>query len=152
MSTPRSTKSRSIFALEVAVTATIRARPERIWSLLTDIPNYTRWNSTLTSIEGSTELGEVVRMRVPEAPGRVFKVKVVEHEANRRMVWRDGFAPMFVGARTYLVEPVGEGASQFTMTEKFTGVMLPMIAGKLPDFQPIFERYAADLTREAEKT
>jgi len=29
--------------------------------------------------------------------------------------------------------------------------MLPMIAKRLPDFGPIFERYATDLTTEAEK-
>jgi hypothetical protein len=28
--------------------------------------------------------------------------------------------------------------------------MLPMIAGRLPDFGPIFERYAADLKTAAE--
>ncbi len=38
------------------------------------------------------------------------------------------------------------------MTEVFSGLMLPMAAGRLPDFKPIFERYAADLKREAEAT
>jgi hypothetical protein len=32
------------------------------------------------------------------------------------------------------------------------GLMLPMIGGWLPDFGPIFERYAADLKVEAERT
>jgi len=53
-----------------------RARQD--WRLLTDAANYTKWNSTLTSLEGD------------------------------------------------------------------------MIAGKLPDFKAIFERYAADLKRAAE--
>ena len=34
--------------------------------------------------------------------------------------------------------------------EVFSGVMLPMIKGSLPDFAPSFEAYAADLKREAE--
>jgi hypothetical protein len=37
------------------------------------------------------------------------------------------------------------------MSEIFSGLMLPMIAGKLPDFAPIFEQYAADLKNAAEK-
>jgi hypothetical protein len=37
------------------------------------------------------------------------------------------------------------------MTEEFSGIMLPLIAPKLPDFGPIFERYAADLKAESEK-
>jgi hypothetical protein len=40
----------------------------------------------------------------------------------------------------------------FEMTEVFSGVMLPLIAGRLPDFRPIFERYAADLKTAAETT
>jgi hypothetical protein len=30
--------------------------------------------------------------------------------------------------------------------------MLPLIARTLPDFKPVFESYAADLKREAERT
>jgi hypothetical protein len=37
------------------------------------------------------------------------------------------------------------------MTEVFSGLMLPMIGGRLPDFGPIFERYAADLKARAER-
>jgi hypothetical protein len=36
------------------------------------------------------------------------------------------------------------------MSEVFSGLMLPMIGSRLPDFGPIFERYAADLKKEAE--
>jgi hypothetical protein len=38
------------------------------------------------------------------------------------------------------------------MAEVFSGLMLPMIKGSLPDFGPPFEAYAADLKREAERT
>jgi hypothetical protein len=30
--------------------------------------------------------------------------------------------------------------------------MLPMIKGSLPDFGPVFERYASDLKNEAERS
>ena len=43
-----------------------------------------------------------------------------------------------------------DGATEFTMHEAFSGLMLPMIRGTLPDFGPPFERYAADLKRAAE--
>jgi hypothetical protein len=38
------------------------------------------------------------------------------------------------------------------MREEFSGLMLPMIKGSLPDFAPIFEAYAEDLRREAERS
>jgi hypothetical protein len=37
------------------------------------------------------------------------------------------------------------------MEERLSGLLLPLIKGSLPDFRPIFERYANDLKREAER-
>jgi hypothetical protein len=143
-------QSRSTFRTECSVTADIQAPAERIWSLLIDAPGMTDWNSTLTSIEGPIELGGTVKMQVPEAPGRTFAPKVTRFEANRFMEWRQG-NPLFLGVRTYTLTPARDGRStRFEMTEIFSGLMLPMIAGTLPDFGPIFERYASDLKVRAE--
>ena len=89
-------------------------------------------------------------MQVPEAPGRTFKVKVTRFVPNQEMVWRDGPPGLFLGVRTYSLTPSpDETATRFELTEVFSGLMLPMIAARLPDFGPIFERYAADLKAEA---
>jgi hypothetical protein len=134
------------------VSVDIDAPPERIWTLLTGTEDMVRWNSTLKSIEGSISLGGRVKMQVPEAPGRTFKIKVTRFVPNKEMVWRDGNPVMFLGVRTYLLSPTAKVATtRFQMTEEFSGVLLPMIAEKLPDFGPIFERYAADLKVEAER-
>lgn len=150
MADGKATKTRTTFRMECAVTNKINAAPEKIWGLLTNAGNYTKWNSTLDSIEGDISLGGVVKMTVPEAPGRTFKVKVTEFAPNKSMLWQDGFAPMFMGKRSYTLAPNADGTTTFTMSEVFSGLMLPMIAGKLPDFQPIFERYADDLKKAAE--
>lgn len=145
-------KTRSTFRMQCAVSTHIKAAPERVWTLLTRVDDMVRWNSTLTSIEGDIAPGGTVKMRVPEAPGRTFKVKVTTFEPNREMVWREGNPVMFLGVRTYTLTPDPDGAAtRFEMSEVFSGAMLPMIAGRLPDFGPIFERYAADLKAEAEK-
>jgi hypothetical protein len=67
------------------------------------------------------------------------------------MVWTQGNPVMFRGVRTYRLTPVAGGLTRFVMTEVFSGLVLPMAAGRLPDFEPIFERYAADLKAEAER-
>lgn len=66
------------------------------------------------------------------------------------MQWSDGFAPMFKGVRTFTLTPKGNGVTEFAMTEVFSGLMLPMIKGSLPDFRDAFETYARDLKRAAE--
>ena len=65
------------------------------------------------------------------------------------MTWSDGFAPMFKGVRTFELTAT-DGGVEFRMAEVFSGLMLPMIKGSLPDFVPIFEQYAADLKTAAE--
>lgn len=84
------------------------------------------------------------------SPGRTFKLKVSGFVANEGMVWSDGFAPMFRGVRTFKLTDLGEAGTRFEMEEVFAGLMLPLIVGSLPDFEPIFTTYAADLKRAAE--
>lgn len=145
------TSSRSLFRRECAVSADIAATPERIWQLLTDADGMVRWNSTLTSMAGTIGPGGTVRMEVPEAPGTVFEIEVTSFTPPREMVWTQGNPIMFRGVRTYRLTPVSDGLTKFEMIEVFSGLALPMAAGRLPDFQPIFERYAADLRAEAER-
>ncbi len=141
-------RSRSTFSRGCSVSADIDAPPERVWTLLTDASGFPRWNSTVTSITGDIAAGERLAITVPVSD-RTFKVTVAEFDAPRRMVWSDGRAPMFRGVRVYTLEPRGDG-TRFTMAETFRGLMVPMIARTLPDFAPVFERYASDLKAEAE--
>jgi hypothetical protein len=68
------------------------------------------------------------------------------------MVWSDGMAPMFKGERTFTLTPRADGTTELEMVETFSGLMLPMIKGSLPDFAPVFDRYARDLKKEAERS
>jgi hypothetical protein len=138
----KATKTSATFRLECSVLNSIKAAPEKIWKLLTDAENYTKWNSTLDSLEGNIALRGTVTMKVPQTTGRVFKVKVKEFTVDKSMMWQDGFAPMFMGKRFFTLRYHTDGTTVFIMSEIFSGLMLPMIAGKLPDFAPIFEQHA----------
>jgi hypothetical protein len=140
----------STFRTEVRVSINIRATPEQIWELLTNAADFPRWNSTVTSIRGSIAQGEKLELRVPISD-RTFSPKVTELVPMARMVWSDGFAPMFKGERTFTLTAREDGTTDFDMVEIFSGLMLPMIKGSLPDFGPVFDRYAQDLKMEAER-
>ena len=60
------------------------------------------------------------------------------------MTWTGGFDPIFKGVRTFQLRPCPDGSTDFVMQERFSGLMLPLIKGSLPDFGPIFQRYAND--------
>jgi hypothetical protein len=132
------------------VEVNIRARTERVWSLLTDAKDFSRWNSTVASIEGRIGEGERLRLRVP-GTARTFTPRVSGVVLNERMIWTGGFAPVFKGVRTFEPWPRSDGSTDFAMEERFSGLMLPLVKGSLPDFGPVLERYANDLKREAER-
>ena len=145
------TMERSTFRQLVRVSIEIGAPPEAVWARLVDADGFPTWNSTVDSIEGPIVLGQRLTVRVPSSPGRPFRPTVVEFDPPRRMVWRDGAPPMFVGRREFSLKALGERVTRFTMAEEFRGLMFPMIARTLPDFVPIFDRYAADLQAVCER-
>ena len=142
-----SQRTESTFLLRYQVDARIAAPPATVWAKLTDAADFPRWNSTVESLEGPIVLGQRLAIRVPIAPGRTFNPKVTELVPRQRMVWQDGFAPMFQGTRTFTLTDDGRGGTKFEMVEQFRGLMLPLIKGSLPDFGPVFDCYAADLSR-----
>jgi hypothetical protein len=133
------------------VEVTIKATAATIWSILTDAQGFARWNSTVTGIEGEIREGGRLRIHVP-GTDRSFTPTVSGVVSNERMIWAGGFAPIFKGVRTFTLKSRGDGSTDFAMEERFSGLTLPLIKGSLPDFGPVFARYASDLKREAERT
>jgi hypothetical protein len=146
----KATTVRTTFRLAIAVTKSIDAPTTAVWNLLTDLRAHSKWNSTLTSIEGKIALGERVSFKVREAPGQTFSPKVVAYDEPKSMVWRLNRWPLLVSERTYRLTPGPHGSTELTIDEVFQGLLLPLIAKSLPDFGSMFERTATDLKAAAE--
>lgn len=142
-------KTETAFRLRYRVAVDIAATPDALWAKLTDAEHFPKWNSTVESIEGPIALGNKLTLKVPLAPGRSFHPKVVQFDVNQRMVWQDGFFPMFQGTRTYVLT-AKSGVTTFEMEEVFRGIMLPLIKRSLPDFRQAFDQYAKDLKKACE--
>ena len=89
-------------------------------------------------LHGPNVLGGVVEMKVPESPGRTFKPKVTGFEPNRSMLWVDGFAPMFVGKRSFALAPNDNGTTPFTMSEVFSVPHAAVDCRQAPKLRPDF--------------
>ena len=148
---PHITQTRRTFSMLCRVDVDIQSPPGRIWTLLTDARNFHRWNSTVTTIDGEIGDGQRIRVHVP-GTSRMFTPLVSNVVPNVRMTWTGGFAPFFKGVRTFALTPQPGGSTGFAMQERFSGLMLPLVRRSLPDFGPVFERYATDLKCEAERT
>jgi hypothetical protein len=135
-----------------ATRTTIQAKPETIWRLLTDAPNYAEWNTTVTGVDGRIALGEQVTVHAKIAPGRAFPVKVVAFDPPTRMVWSSAMPlGLFKGERTYELRAAGAGSIEFAMREEYSGLMAPFITKSIPDLQPAFDEFAACLKARAER-
>ena len=146
----RASKMMRAFRMEYVAGVNIKASVERIWSLMTNASDFPRWNTTIKRIEGQIEAGQRIKLVATIAPKRVFKLNITEFAPHQKMVWSDGNA-MFRGVRTYTFSAKSNNSTGFTMSEMYSGLMLPMIAGSLPNFSPIFAQYLIDLKREAER-
>ncbi|HLJ63919.1 MAG TPA: SRPBCC domain-containing protein [Stellaceae bacterium] len=130
----------------------IRARPETVWNLLTEAQGYPQWNSTVDKVEGRIALGEKITVHAKIAPGRAFPVKVTEFVPSERMVWSGGMPlGLFKGDRRFTLTLTSPGVTWFTMQEGFSGLLAPLITRSIPDLQPAFDAFAADLKRRAER-
>lgn len=132
------------FNRTTTINQTIDADPSIIWALLTNAVDFSRWNSTIVSIEGQIQKGEKIKLKSTLDPSRTFKLKVKEWIPEQRLVWGDA-----MGERTYTLEKKAN-ATLFTMTEKIGGLMFPLFASKIPSFDESFEQFTADLKKEAE--
>jgi hypothetical protein len=131
-------------------TALINARPEAIWAILTDAPQYADWDSGVVRVEGTIAPQEKIKVVSEANPKRAFPVKVTEFAPGERMVWSGGMPlGLFKGVRTFRLAPEN-GATRFTMREEYTGPMLSMIWRSMPDLQPSFEQFANGLKARAE--
>ena len=128
----------------------IEASPDKVWSVLTDGAHFPDWDSGIEKVEGAIAPGATIKLYVKVNPGRAFPLKVTEFAAPRRMVFSGGMPlGLFKGVRTYTLDPEGSG-TRFHMREEYTGPLLPMIWGSIPDLGPSFQQFATGLKARVE--
>lgn len=137
-------------ATEYRVSRTIAAPIDRVWDLLTDVAEQSRWNSTLVSIEGQIREGGQVTLVSTVNPGRTFKLAVSDVAAPNRMTWSDGMPlGLFKGVRTFELSE-RDGVTEFTMAETYSGLLAGLVARSIPDMTDSFNEYADALKAAAE--
>jgi hypothetical protein len=129
---------------------TIQASPARIWALLTNAARLQQGYG-IVKIDGRIAAAEKLRLWSEVAPNRAFDLKVAEFDAPGHMIWKGGMPlGLFTGRRSYLLTPLGHSETKFSMREEFTGLFASMIFSSMPDLNPGFKKFAAQLKKDAE--
>ena len=70
--------------------ALIAASPDAIWTILTDAPSYSAWDSGVDKVDGRIAPGETITVYSHASPGRAFPVKVTDFTPGRDEIGPSG--------------------------------------------------------------
>jgi len=150
MDQPQVTRSRRLFSLTTRVDVHIRAPGPRVWRLLTDVPGFPRWNSTVSQVEGEIREGAGLVLHVRGAT-QVFRPRVSGVVPAERMTWTGGIRSLLRDVRTFVLRPCHDGSTDFALEGRLSGLLLPLARMALSELGRSFERTAEDLKRAAER-
>lgn len=131
----------------------ITASPARVWGVLTDFPRFPAWNPFITRIEGLAEPGARLRVEI-KPPGKsamTFTPTVLAARPGKELRWRGRLLlpGIFDGEHAFELEDRG-GACSFRQSERFSGLLVPLLGGALAATERGFEAMNAALKRRAE--
>ncbi len=131
----------------------ITASSAIIWAILTDASRYPEWDPWADRIEGTIAPGARITAYTKLSPNRAFPVTVTEFVPERRMTWTGGLPlGLFKGVRTFTLSPHDDDSTDVTVSEDFSGPLLPLFARSLPDMTQPFADFVAGLKARAEGT
>jgi hypothetical protein len=141
-------------SLHLSTSIDIDADPEAVWAVLSDLPTYPSWNPFIREARGELAAGERLDLRMQPEGGRAmrFRPTVLNAEPGRELRWLGRLvAPgVFDGEHRFSIEPIA-GGSRLIQEERFTGVLVPLLANGLRKRTlPAFEQLNEALRERAE--
>ena len=138
----------------ISTTTLIAAPPAAVWAVLTDTARYGEWNSFIERIDGALEVGTRLEVRIspPNGRGMTFRPRVVAFEPERELAWlgRLGIRGIFDGRHSFALAPTADGGTTFTHSERFTGVLVPLLGRVLDRTRQGFEAFDRAIKQRAE--
>ena len=111
--------------------------PQEVWTTLTDLQTYPQWNPFIEKIDGELTVGAKldVRLQPADERGITMHPTVQAAEPGRELRWIGHLMipGIFDGEHRFLIEEAGPGRVRFTQSERFGGIMVPLLWKKLRD-------------------
>lgn len=137
----------------IQTTRDIDAPPEVVWQVITDLTRYRDWNPFITSLDGDLRVGGQLRatFSLPGRKPRTFTPTVIVFEPGRQLTWlgRLAIPKLFDGEHSFSIEP-RDGRTLFIHTERFRGLLPPLLGRMLAATHDAFVAMDTALARRAE--
>lgn len=138
---------------EIKTEIEIQAPVSQVWTVLTQIDEYPKWNSFIKKLEGNLKVGENIRVEIQpvDSSTMTFKPKVLQFEENRILQWKGKFLinGLFDGTHSFELVDNGNGSTTFKQSELFTGVLVGLF--NLENTIKGFEAMNRELKRKCEE-
>jgi hypothetical protein len=109
-------------------TVEIAARPETVWTVMTDVVRWPEWTSSVTGVElmdgPPLIVGSRVRVRQPRLPTAVWVVTAME--AERYFEWRNA-APGLASTGGHRIERISGERVRVLLSLDWKGWLAPLI-------------------------
>ena len=111
-------------------TIEIKAPPQRVWTVLSDIEGWPDWTPSMKRIErldaGPLIVGSRARVRQPKLRPAIWQITRIEKGVSFAWMTR---SPGLVVAGDHVIEPMKKGsASRVTLSVEFSGWLSPLVA------------------------
>ncbi len=120
-----------MFRTAIDTEIVIEAPAELIWEVLTKFEEYPQWNPFVVQISGELEVGKKLRatMQPQGSKAMTFTPTVCTAEAGRGFRWKGQLwkPGIMDGEHSFVLEPAGPGLTRFVHSERFNGVLVPLI-------------------------
>ena len=112
----------------------IQAPAEAIWSVISDIEGWSRWNPLYPKASGALSIGGqlTLELAVPGQARRTIRPVILDWVPNDQIHWRLSMLGGLVRTVRYIeIEILGESNCIFSNGEVFAGPLGPLIARRL---------------------
>ncbi|TMU55132.1 SRPBCC domain-containing protein [Flagellimonas algicola] len=102
---------------------TIKASPEKVWKVLTDMNDYSNWNPVMKLLEGEVKEGNEVKYRFTQDADNISEIgaTVVQITPNRLLNQKGGIPLVLTFNHKYILEPTGS-STKVTIHEDYKGI------------------------------
>jgi hypothetical protein len=111
--------------------------PAEVWEVLTNLPAFGEWNPFITKIDGELQARAKLDVRLEPVDERGITmhptVLVAEPEHELRWLGHLFVRGIFDGEHRWLIEEAGPGRVRFSQSERFGGILVPLLWKKLRD-------------------
>ena len=133
----------------------IRAKPEKVWDILTKFSDYEEWNPVMTRIIGEASLGKKIEVHIRTIKGknRTYHPTITIFDINKELRWQGrSFLPgIFEGERIFEIKEISSEEISFIHLEVFRGIGVKLMGNRLDeDLQQSFEAMNIALKARAE--